>query len=147
MFFQERNLNQKWKFEKTRLFGVFLTKRKPLFKTNIHDPQKNIFRPKCRSPTIVQNQKSPRNLFQFSVKESILKIEKKKFCLNFFLFNVNKSCWDEAKIFLKLVSKTKLASNKYEKKNFCQLIFSWKYCDLKLAKKSKKNVLNQIFRW
>ena len=51
------------------VFGVFLAKRKPLFKTNMHDPHKYLFRPKCHLSTLVGN---------FGPHEK-LNLQKKKF--------------------------------------------------------------------
>jgi hypothetical protein len=95
---QEKIMNQKRNFEKNQkrrrksIFWCFFKRNEnhflTFFKTNMHDPHKYLFRPKCHPPTLVSESKEPMNFYQFSGKKSFLKIEKTIFCLNFSLFKV-----------------------------------------------------------
>jgi hypothetical protein len=101
----------------------------------MHDPHKFLFWPKCRPPILVSETKEPKKFFSIFREKSILKIEKKKFTEIFPFSKSNKSCLGEAKIFLKLFSKTKLACEQYENFFYFSTQLIWEILRSKVGKK------------
>ena len=109
------------------------------FKSNIRDPQKYLFRPKCRLPTQVSESKESKEVYSISRVKIDFENWKKKVLLKFFTFQSKiNHVWVKQKYFLNFFPRQSWLVDKMKKIFFCKLNLFGKYFGLKLAKKILK---------